>query len=146
MRKAYFILLIIVVGCSTAPTEIFVNDQGVAVNGYDAVSYFNEGKAVEGKENFRYEWSAALWQFSSQENLETFKSNPGRYAPQYGGYCAYGTADGHKASTEPEAWKIIDNKLYLNYNKDVQSIWLKDQADFIEKANANWPEVKKQPF
>ena len=146
MKRIFFGVLIIVIGCSTPPSEVFVNDQGVAVNGYDVVSYFNEGKPVHGNENFQFEWNGAVWYFSSGENLETFKSNPVGYAPQYGGYCAYGTADGHKASTEPDAWKIVDNKLYLNYSKDVQSIWMKNQTDFIKKADANWPEVKKQSY
>jgi YHS domain-containing protein len=146
MKKVFFILLTIVVGCSTTTNEIFVNGKGVAASGYDVVGYFKESKAVLGSAEFQYEWNGAVWQFAGEENLETFKSNPEGYAPQYGGYCAYGTADGHKASTEPDAWKIVDNKLYLNYNKDVQSIWLKNQTNFIQKANANWPEVKKQSY
>ena len=76
--------------------------------------------------------------------MEAFKSNPAKYAPQYGGYCAYGTSEGHKAPTQPDAWSIVDGKLYLNYNKDVQSDWKKKQSELIEKANRNWPKVKKE--
>jgi predicted lipoprotein len=76
--------------------------------------------------------------------MEIFKANPEKYAPRYGGFCAYGTADGHKAPTSPDAWTIVDGKLYLNYDKSVQSLWKKDQQGYIQKADKNWPEVKKQ--
>ena len=82
----------------------------------------------------------------SQENLEDFTMSPEKYAPQYGGYCAFGTAEGHKAPTQPDAWTIVDGKLYLNYDKGVQSQWLKDTAGFILKADKNWPDVKTQEF
>jgi YHS domain-containing protein len=115
-----------------------------AISGYDPVAYFKESKPVKGTDQFSYVWKGGVWNFSSQENLDAFKSTPERYAPQFGGYCAYGVADGHKAPTSPDAWTIVEGKLFLNYNKDVRELWSKDQRNFIKKANENWPEVKKQ--
>jgi hypothetical protein len=75
---------------------------------------------------------------------ELFKSDPKKYAPQYGGYCAYGMAEGHKAATQPDAWTIVNGKLYLNYSKEVKGLWMKDQQNLIDQADKNWDEVKKQ--
>ncbi len=80
--------------------------------------------------------------FASKANLDSFKKAPEHYAPQYGGYCAYGTAGGHKAPTETETWTIIDDKLYFNYNKKVKDQWVKKTAAYIEKANVNWEIIK----
>ncbi len=124
---------------------MFVTSEG-AVNGYDVVAYFKDSKPVKGSQQYVYEWNEAAWHFSNENNLNDFKANPEKYAPQYGGYCAYGTADGHKAPTEPDAWTIVNDKLYLNYNKEVQSEWMKDRPDLIKKADINWPEVKGHKF
>jgi YHS domain-containing protein len=121
--------------------EIFSNKKG-AINGYDVVAYFKESKPVKGDTQFNYTWKDANWYFSSKENLETFRANPEQYVPQYGGYCAYGTSEGHKAPTEPDAWTIVDGKLYLNYNKNVKVLWNKNQSELIKKADANWGELK----
>ena len=120
--------------------------EGVILQGYDAVAYFIDGKAVNGKKENSFVWKGETWYFSFAKNLEVFKLNPDKYAPQFGGFCAYGVADGHKAKTDPHAWSVVDGKLYLNYNKDVQQLWKKDQKNFIIKANENWPEVKKEKF
>ena len=74
--------------------------------------------------------------------MELFKASPDKYAPQYGGYCAYGMANGYKATTEPDAWSIIGGKLYLNYDQDIQATWNKKQQEYIKKADTNWPGVK----
>jgi hypothetical protein len=126
-----------------AQSEVY-KKSGVAINGYDPVAYFKESKPVVGSKEFTYSWNSANWQFANAQNLADFKANPGKYAPQFGGYCAYGVADGHKASTEPDAWTIVDGKLYLNYDKDVRDLWNKKQKEYIETANKNWPEVKKE--
>jgi YHS domain-containing protein len=123
--------------------EVFTNDEG-AIQGYDPVAYFKEGKPVKGKKEFSTLWNGAQWSFSSKQNLEAFKSNPAKYAPQYGGYCAYGTSEGHKSPTQPDAFTIVNDKLYLNYNKDVKVMWSKDQKERIQKADENWPALKKQ--
>ena len=99
---------------------------------------------MKGKKEFSILWNGAQWSFSSKENLETFKSNPEQYAPQYGGYCAYGASEGHKAPTEADAFTIVNDKLYLNYNKDVKTKWSKNQKERILKADQNWPTVRKQ--
>ena len=115
---------------------------GAAIHGYDAVAYFTEGKAIKGDSLLSFNWNGADWYFINQSNMDAFKSSPERFAPQYGGYCAYGMSGGHKAPTDPKAWMIVDRKLYLNYNKDVQQLWLKNQHKLIETADKNWPSVK----
>ncbi|MEL7173254.1 MAG: YHS domain-containing (seleno)protein, partial [Pseudomonadota bacterium] len=83
----------------------------------------------------------ATWRFSSAENRDLFVENPEKYAPQYGGYCAWAVAQGYTAATDPEAWAIVDDKLYLNYNKSVQAKWEKDVPGHIASADGNWPTV-----
>lgn len=128
--------------------QVYVKEGGLfssgwdyAINGYDAVSYFTDGKPVKGSDQYTTDYNGAQWAFTSQENLEAFKENPEKYAPQYGGYCAWATAQGYTASGDPEVWKVVDGKLYLNYDKSVQKKWNKDIPGFIEQANANWPGV-----
>lgn len=113
----------------------------LAVSGYDTVAYFTAGEPVEGRSNLEFEWNGATWRFSSAENLKAFKADPTAYAPQYGGYCAWAVSQGYTAKSDPEAWRIVDGKLYLNYNKDIQTRWAKDIAGNIAKADANWPTV-----
>ncbi len=117
----------------------------MAIKGYDVVAFFTEAKAKKGSENFTYRWKDTNWLFESQDNLDMFKKDPEKYAPQYGGYCAYGTADGHKAPSETDTWTVKDNKLYFNYNKKVQQLWSKDIPGYIEKADKNWIEIKDKP-
>ena len=121
----------------------FIKD-GKAINGYDAVAYFTESKPVKGNDKWVYEWDKASWYFSSQKNLELFKADPVKYAPQYGGYCAYGLSNGYKAPTEADAWTIDNGKLYLNYNLDVRKEWNKDREARIRKADNNWPAIKEK--
>lgn len=123
--------------------EVFVKSNE-AIRGYDPVAYFKEGKPVKGKDEYSFTWKEAVWKFSSEENLKAFKADPERFAPQFGGYCAYGMGDeqGHKASTSPDAWTIADGKLYLNYNTDVQKLWKAKQKEYIDNANRNWPRIK----
>jgi len=124
-----------------AQREVFIKSNA-AIQGYDPVAYFEESKPVKGKSELSYSWKQATWHFASKQNLDDFKSNPEKYAPQFGGYCAYGMAEGHKALTSPDAWTILDAKLYLNYNKDVKELWNKDRPGNIEKAKKNWPTIK----
>ncbi|MGD1893307.1 MAG: YHS domain-containing (seleno)protein, partial [Cyclobacteriaceae bacterium] len=112
-----------------------------AIQGYDPVAYFTDQKPVKGSDEHTYEWKGATWYFASAENVQAFEANPEQYAPQYGGYCAYAVANGYTAKIDPEAWKIVDGKLYLNYNKKVQADWEANQANFIQQANQNWPKV-----
>jgi YHS domain-containing protein len=122
-------------------SEIFTTREG-AIQGYDPVAYFAAGKPMKGTKEFTVNYRGEVWYFSSAENLKAFQSSPEKYTPQFGGYCAYGMSRGYKAKTEPDAWTIVDGKLYLNYNVDVRKIWNEKQSEFINKANANWPTVK----
>jgi YHS domain-containing protein len=114
-----------------------------AIKGYDPVAYFTDGKPVEGKQEFAYEWKGAKWFFANAEHRDQFKASPEKYAPQYGGYCAYAVANGKTADIDPKAWKIVNGKLYLNYDLDVQKKWQTDIPGYIDKANKNWPGVLK---
>jgi hypothetical protein len=115
--------------------------RGLALAGYDAVSYFSDSRAVKGDERFEMEWNRARWRFTSAEHLERFKADPARYAPQFGGYCAWAVSRGYTASGDPAAWSVVDGRLYLNYSMSVRSMWEKDKAGNIAKGNANWPAV-----
>jgi YHS domain-containing protein len=122
-------------------SAVFIHSDA-AIGGYDPVAYFTEGKPVKGDKNFSYSWQDADWYFSSAQNLESFKASPEKYAPQYGGYCAFGMANGYKAKTEPDAWSIVDDKLYLNYNTEVRNMWKQKQKEHIGTADKNWPKVR----
>lgn len=113
----------------------------LALSGFDAVAYFVEGKPVKGLSDLEYGWNGVSWRFASQANLDAFKAAPQKYAPQYGGYCAWAVSQGYTASSDPDAWRIVAGKLYLNYSKGVQRRWEKDIPGNITRANANWPRV-----
>jgi YHS domain-containing protein len=121
-------------------SEVFT-DGGAAIRGYDPVAYFTDSKPVKGDAKYSYSWKGATWRFASAANRDAFAASPEKYAPQYGGYCAYGVASGYAVSTVPEAWTVRDGKLYLNYSTGVQKDWLRDPAGFIHKADGNWPKV-----
>jgi YHS domain-containing protein len=127
----------------TAVADEPVNETlfGTAVKGYDVVAYFTDGKPVEGSSDHEVEWHGATWRFASARNKELFAKDPPKYAPQYGGFCAFGVSRGYAVGIDPAAWKIVDGKLYLNYNRDVQAEWVKDIPGFIAKADANWPKI-----
>ncbi len=113
-----------------------------AVSGYDAVAYFTEGKPVKGSAKYKFEHLGVEWYFSSEKHLSLFKESPEQYMPQYGGYCAWAVAaKKQRAPGDPKYWKIVDNKLYLNYDSSVQEKWLKDIPGFIEAADKQWPEM-----
>lgn len=114
--------------------------RGVAAGGYDVVAYF-AGKAVEGSRAFASEYKGATYRFASAANRDAFAANPAKYAPQYGGYCAWAVANGYTAKGDPEAWSVEGGKLYLNYSKSVRSDWLKDVAGNVSRGDANWPKV-----
>ena len=116
---------------------------GFAIRGYDAVAYYQQSAPVKGSPQFSYQWRGATWLFASAENRDRFQADPERYAPEYGGYCAYAVSKGRTASIDPEAWKIVDGKLYLNYSRGVQKKWEQDVPGNIVKADKNWPELHK---
>ncbi|MEJ5995071.1 YHS domain-containing (seleno)protein [Pedobacter sp. Du54] len=145
--KSLFVTLYLLVAIGSAKaqkSEIFA-PAGKAIKGYDPVAFFTQSKPVMGADSLSFAYKGANWLFSSTENLKKFKASPGKYEPQYGGYCAYGMADGHKAPTQTETWTVTDGKLYFNYNLKVKEMWNKNQPAFIEKANAQWPGLKDKP-
>ncbi|MCI4430485.1 MAG: YHS domain-containing protein [Burkholderiales bacterium] len=129
---------------NTLEGGLFGGRGDVAILGYDSVAYFTDGKAVKGQDTFVLEWMGAKWKFASKAHLEQFKASPQQYAPQYGGYCAYGVSQGNLVKVEPEQFTLIDGKLYLNYDASVQATWLKDSAGYIRSADAKFlPLLKK---
>lgn len=113
----------------------------VAVSGYDSVAYFTLQKPVKGDAKFTTMYNGAEWRFVSAEHRDKFVADPTHYAPQYGGYCAWAVAQGSTASADPQRWKIVNDKLYLNYDADVQKKWELSVPEFIQQADKNWPKV-----
>jgi YHS domain-containing protein len=111
---------------------------GIAIQGYDPVAYFTDHKPVPGNPDITAAHDGAIYQFASVDHKAAFEADPGKYAPQYGGYCAYGAAQGYNASIEPEQFTITGGKLYLNYNADVRKRWNRDRASYITKADTYW--------
>lgn len=138
-RIVFFIVLILLAfaGALFAQGPVFKTEEG-AIRGYDPVAYFTESKPVKGVKAFSHSWKGATYYFSSKKNLDLFKSKPEKYAPQFGGFCSYGVSRNYKVKTEPDAWTIVDGKLYLNYDTDVMKIWRQDTQTYITKAKVNW--------
>lgn len=113
----------------------------VAVSGYDTVAYFTQGHPVKGDSHIVAHYNGADWYFASEENKAKFVASPDKYAPQYGGYCAWAVSQNRTASADPTKWRIVDGKLYLNYDADIQQKWEKDIPGFINQANKYWPGV-----
>ncbi|MHA4844790.1 YHS domain-containing (seleno)protein [Flavitalea antarctica] len=130
--------------CCTAQdkgAEYFQKD-GAAIGGYDPVAFFKESKPVKGSAAYQLKWKDADWQFASQQNLDSFKVAPEQYAPQYGGYCAFGASRGYKAPTEADTWTVHNGKLYFNYNQEVKNTWDKDRPTYIAKADGHWEKIR----
>ncbi|MEM1076773.1 MAG: YHS domain-containing (seleno)protein [Pseudomonadota bacterium] len=124
---------------ATASVGRVYSEDGVAVDGSDVVAYFERGGPVAGRADTTHDWKGVTWRFSSDANRAAFVANPDAYAPQYGGFCAYAVSRGYTASTVPEAWRIVDGKLYLNYSRRIQRKWERDIPGNIKAGNANWP-------
>jgi YHS domain-containing protein len=138
-------------GCKASPSTIagtgvepfFKSAQGLALKGYDPVAYFTEGKPIEGRGEFEAEWRGARWRFATADNREAFLREPDKYAPQYGGYCSWAVGHGYTAKGDPQAWKILDGKLYLNYDQDVRAQWEREIPALISKGDENWLSFQK---
>lgn len=146
MKKLILILFVAFLSAtsfSQTSKHINVNDK-LAIQGNDAVAYFESAKAIEGKKEITSEYKGVIYQFSSESNKVLFLKNPEYYLPQFGGFCAYGMSEGYEAPVKPEAFTIVDNKLYLNYNLKVKEMWSKEQSARIEKAVVNWDNIKKK--
>ncbi len=136
-----FAIISIMSNSAFAVAPIFSTDEG-AIRGYDPVAYFKLNKPVKGSKNLHTSWQDAEWHFSSQANLDAFKAAPEKYAPQYGGYCAYGVAQGYTPEIDPSAFKVREGKLYLNLSPDVLKKWKKDIPGYVKEADKNWPKLK----
>ena len=117
------------------------SDRDGAIRGYDPLAYFDQKGPVKGSKQFSHPWRGATWYFASAENRDKFAAAPEKYAPQYGGYCAYGVAQGSAPAIDPAAWSVVDGRLYLNYSLGVRERWRKDIPGYIRKADENWPAV-----
>jgi len=129
---------------NTLKPSFFGGRTDTAILGYDTVAYFTDGKPVKGQDTLVTEWKGAKWKFATQEHLDLFKASPEKYAPQYGGYCAYGVAVDNLVKIEPDKFKIVDGKLYLNFDAEVQEKWLKDIPGYIRQADAKFQNLLKQ--
>ncbi|MGV3510709.1 MAG: YHS domain-containing (seleno)protein [Novosphingobium sp.] len=125
-----------------SPAAVNTDQQGIALHGYDPVAYFTAGAPAKGNAKFTATFEGARYHFANAQNLKKFKANPAAYAPQYGGFCAMGVALHKKLDGDPNVWKIVDGKLYLNVNKDVSVAWQRDIPGNLAKADAEWPEIK----
>jgi len=121
---------------------LLLGGDNLKLKGYDPVAYFTAGKPVKGEAKFEYKFMGATYRFSSPANLELFKKEPEKYVPQYGSYCAYAVSQGYTAPVDPEAFDIVNGKLYLNYSKAVQKKWRENRDNYISAADKNWPELK----
>jgi YHS domain-containing protein len=121
--------------------EVNVEAEGLAARGYDVTAYFTQHKAVRGSAGHQLSYQGATWRFASADGKARFQANPAAYAPQFGGYCAWAVSQGYIASGDPAQWKIVDGKLYLNFNARAKELWEADQAAAIKRGHANWPAV-----
>ena len=139
----YAILLVALLFATPAGAQKVNSEGGPAVRGTDVVAYFIDGKAVPGSPQFSHRWNGADWHFASAANRDAFAADPAKYAPQYGGYCAFAVSSNYVYDADPEIWKIVDGKLYLNYNRIARFRWEQDIPGRIKKADEYWPKLHK---
>jgi YHS domain-containing protein len=128
------------VGANPVP-PVNADPAGLAIRGYDPTAYFTAGRAVQGAPEYEYRWSGATWRFASAEARARFAANPEAFAPAYGGYCAWAVSQNYVAPGDPNFWRIVDGRLYLNFNARAKELWERDVAGAIARGNANWPAV-----
>ncbi len=137
------VMLLVVLSTPALGKDLTHSTPGV--NGYDPVAYFTDGKPMKGSGYHVVAFEGVTYAFASKEHKEMFEAKPEKYMPAYGGYCAYGVAVGKKFVIDPEVWKIVDEKLYLNLDRDIQKKWFKDVPGYIKKADTNWMKIKDKP-
>lgn len=144
MVQAFWIALfsIFLLAAAANAGPINVDGNGVAIQGYDPVAYFTDGKPMQGTDEFTSKHEGAIYKFASADHKAMFDAEPAKFTPQYGGYCAYGLAQGSKASVEVDKFTVVDGKLYLNFNGDIQNRWAKDISGYVSKADKNWSAMK----
>jgi hypothetical protein len=145
-RRVFFVVMLLLVytcaGCTQKPVPPVNRElDGLAIKGFDPVAYFTEGKPLQGLPEYETVWKGATWRFVNDEHRTMFIRSPEQYAPRYGGYCAYAVSRGKTADIDPDAWTIVNHRLYLNLNKDVQGLWDRDRQEYIRKADQNWPHL-----
>ncbi|HMS44149.1 MAG TPA: YHS domain-containing (seleno)protein [Pyrinomonadaceae bacterium] len=149
MKKIILFLIIGIASfaaCTKTESVKQVNTTGenVAIKGFDTVAYFTAENAVQGNPKYEFVWNGAKWLFTNVENLEKFKANPEQFAPQFGGYCSFAVSKGYTADGDPNAWKVVDGKLYLNYSPKVKEMWEKEQEQRIKDGEKNWKEFQSK--
>lgn len=144
MKTILVFLLMSTTVCMGQLHHDIYSPQGIALQGYDVVAYFTEQKAVKGSDAYTYNWKDITWKFSRLSNRQSFQQQPERYVPAFGGYCAYGMSNGYKAPTSPDAFRVVNGVLYLNYNIKVLEAWDKNRDSLIRKAEALWPTVREK--
>lgn len=145
-KPAAWLALALVFTTRLALAGDFFEADGFALHGYDPVAYLESEQPVKGSAAHAFTYKGSKFLFATDQNLKKFKADPMKYSPQYGGYCALGTANGYKVSTQPDAFEVVDGKLYLNHDRKVLDIWKRDVPGNIVKADENWPTVSKQPL
>ncbi len=152
MKKLLLFVLVLVSGISFAQNDAkrinqYNLENKVAIQGYDPVGYFNQGKAIKGKKEISVSYQGVIYKFSSSENKEVFLKNPSKFEPQYGGWCAYAMGSaGKKVEINPETFKIVDGKLYLFYNayfNNTLKSWNKEETKLKSQADTNWKNIYK---
>ena len=135
---AIVLLFLALMAPAAAGEAINTTDENIAIKGYDTVAYFVENRPMKGKPEFEHVWQGARWQFATPEHRDMFATDPVRYAPRYGGFCSGGMSLGVKATINPEAWAIIDGRLYLAFSERTMKRFTSDVDANIAKADANW--------
>jgi YHS domain-containing protein len=143
-RSVLVFLAALLPAWALAAGPVNLDARGVAIHGHDPVAYFVDGRPVAGRSEHRATVGAATYWFASEANLQSFKADPSKYEPQYGGYCAYGVAQGYKPDIDPTAFRIVDGKLYLNLSPAVQKRWVEDIPGYISRGNQNWTSLRNQ--
>ena len=143
-RTIVTVVLVLAAGAALAAQKVNTSFTGLAIDGYDPVAYFTEHKPVKGRSEFTHEHGGATYRYASAANRDLFVKDPRKYSPQFGAFCAYAVSRGYTADTDPLAWKVVDGKLYLNYNAGAQKKWEEDVAGNIEKGHANWPALSRK--
>ncbi|MBO6834801.1 MAG: YHS domain-containing (seleno)protein [Alphaproteobacteria bacterium] len=136
-----FVSLFVAASAMAAGVELNTSQTGLALQGYDPVAYFTEGKPVQGNWQITSQYQGATYRFANEAHKDKFEADPAAYVPQYGGYCAFGTAMGFKFDGDPTQWRIVDDKLYLNLSAEIQEKWLADVPGYIDQADGKWVDI-----
>ena len=143
-QAALVAMWFIVTAGSVHAQKVNTSSDGLAVKGYDVVAYVTQGKPVEGSRQFEHRIGGTTYRFASAANRDAFAKEPDRYLPQFGGFCAWAVSRGYTADVDPQAWRIVNGRLYLNYSRRVQAKWEEDVPGNIAKGDSNWPAISRR--